>query len=720
MPTVPTSFVPQVALQEGGQVPFQAPGVQPVENLAARQAMQFGQQTEQLGAYMARGAMEMDFLRQKQAIALQDKLDEARAKEIETDFLKTSMDMLHGNNGYLYSGGKDAETRYAQTSDQLSQAMQSALSSAENDMQRRLLAPTLARHAMTFTAQAAEHREKEARTYFGNESAARSQQFVNLAINSYQTRNNVDADGNPTGDFHSNMIVALNEMRDYAHSVGIPDGSAQMKAIERKVHTAATVGVANRLVTDKSYHAALEYVQGQVKLGLLDEGEAEKLLSSITDDRRRQMVGELTDSIRSNSTLDTPSGTANMTLPARGRIIIRPGVPSDASGDQMTAVIEASQGTPIVAPADGTIIDRYKNDSGKWVVRIAVDDRTVVALEDVAGDLIKGQAQRVTRGQVIGMVGASGQTGYGVTVDGKPIDPRAANELVPTDRDAPRRRLTLREQLELAERIPDRDIRKSVQSNLRSEYAQEEATARQEYNEHLDKVVNFLADENHSVNAIPFADWSRLKPVDQAKLLGAQRERDDLSAMEEIARDPSKFDADWLEQNRWKLTRSTYIKLRNDWNTMTADKQYETSVDADQINSTLIDAGVTQLVNPQTDDDKTASISLRANIKESIRAEQLRLNRKLSEQEKQALIDKHIVQKVKVGGGWFTKAKELPLTAQPPEAILNAVETDEAGNSTKMIPDEVRAEIEATLQSNGLAVTPQNIVRLWIKAGMRR
>ena len=709
MPTVPTSFVPQAGLEAGGMVPYQAAPVQPVENYAARQQMDIGKGLTEIGGVAFRSGA-----------ALQDSLDEARSKEIETNFLQSVTTMMHGQGGYMTTSGKDAEERYGSTSSGLADAAQAALGAAQNETQRQMLAPVLARHTMSFGAQAGDHREKEVSVYYANESKTRANQFVGLAVNAYRSRNTVDKDGHGAGAFHENMVVALDEIHKYGAAAGLAEDSAQMKALERAVYTQATAGVASRLVTDKSYHAALEYVNRQIEAGLIEQDTADKLLAGITADRDRQMVGELTDSIRSEGVLDTPSGTDNMILPVKGKSLVRPGVPSDAIGDGPSVTIGAEPGTPIVAPADGRVLDRWKNAEGKNMISIAVGDKRIITLEDYADTILHGNVTHVGKGEVIGMVGKSGETNYAVTVDGKPIDPLAANALVQVDRKTATRPKTLKEAIAVADKIPDADLRRAVQANLRSQYAQDEAIAKQEYGANLDNVMDFLADENNTIDMIPFAQWSAIKPTDQAQLMRGQRQQNDLTAAEEIARDPSIVTKDWLESNRFKLTRGTYIKLLEEVNKPEALKDHDVTLDADQVNKTLLEAGMDSMVHPASDEDKDDSLRFRENVKVMIDAEQRRQNRKLSVAEKQQIIDAQVTRKVTVGAGWFSSGTKKAVTSQSATAILNGYETNDEGKTSKLISDERRAEIEELLRDNGIPVNPQSIVRLWIQAGMSK
>ena len=76
MPTVPSSFVPQADTQDRGEVPLQAPGVEPVRNLAADQQVQLGEAMTRVGNVAWNVGSN-----------IQDAIDEAGAKAADVQFL---------------------------------------------------------------------------------------------------------------------------------------------------------------------------------------------------------------------------------------------------------------------------------------------------------------------------------------------------------------------------------------------------------------------------------------------------------------------------------------------------------------------------------------------------------------------------------------------------------------------------------------------------------
>lgn len=601
MPTVPNNFVPQVQLADGGQVPYQAPGVQPMENMAARQAVEMGARVTELGgvAYASGSQMLSDLQRAERV--RQDALDESRAKELETQFLTRATQTLSRSGGYLGTVGKDAETRYAETESALADAMQEALGGAQNDVQRKMLAPALARHSLGFTLKAAEHRDGQVRVYYGNEAKARAGQFASLAVDAYKTRDADGSDGS-VGKFHANLIVALDEVHKYGATLGVPEDSAQMKQLEQAVYTQVTSGVAVRLANDRDYDAAIDFVKAQAKSANIDSSVADKLLTDLQADRKRQTVSELVDSIRATGTLSAPS--------------------SDEEALRTSQAADANA---------------------------------------LAG-----------------------------------------------------RSLSLRDQLLVAGKIEDPEIRKAVQANLRQEFAQDEALKANEYRSVLDAIDNQIA-AGTSPRDLPLMLWMKLKPSDQKRFLEGQRQEDDVGSREELARNPGLLTQEWLDENRPKLTRETYIRLQSALNEpQAAERIYEATVDADMVSVRLMEMGFPELARPTGDKEKDAALRIRDRIKMGIDTQQRATGKRMTDEEKRALIDTMIAP-VRQLDEWGTDAR-IPMAAVPEGEVAAATYFDAAARRYRpVIPSDMRKLIEDTMLSSGIKPTEGRIAQYYFK-----
>jgi murein DD-endopeptidase MepM/ murein hydrolase activator NlpD len=690
MPTVPTTFVPQVTPPGGGDIgQYQAPAVEPMRNYTGEQVQQFGQQLTRAGmtAFSIGDAM-------------QDQIDEAAAKESDVAFLQQANEIMRGQNGYLNTAGKDAETSYVSVNEQLIQAGQASMDRL-NEGQKRLYQNVLARNMMTFQAQVQTHRDQQVKVYAGNEATARANQYVNLAIQDYKERDAVTTDGLPTGAYNTNLGVALNEIRTVGRLRGYAEDSAQMRELENAVYTQAAQGVVNRLMMDSQYQDGLDYVRKQLELNRIDPAKGDAMIASLDANRKRQMVDELTTNIRTTGVLDTPAGTGNFDqIIENGRINV------DGKGVN----IEAPPGAPVNAPANAVVTSIVGT-----TVTLETAGGTTLTLDNVDMRGMFEEGQEIIRGEQIGIVGRNDaaedglyRIGYTATRNGEAIDPRNLNSLDNSDRDEARRPLTLRDALTVAERIQDPEVRKQVQSNLRTQFAQEDALIKEEYRGRMDSITEFLAVPGNNVGMIPPQLWGTLKPTDQAKLLSGQRETDELVVMEEIARDPSVLSVDYLDKNRNRLTPGTYVKLLKD--TADPSKMAQASVDADQLESTLVRNGLDTLAFPKDVKEKTASLVFRDNVKQAISYEQTRLGRALNRDEKQHVIDTLLLDRA-----FDEYGESNVIAAMTPEQASEAY-----AEIVGEISTEQQAQIRAALKANGLVVNQANMATMYLEYQRRQ
>ena len=588
MPTVPTTFVPQVAPQGGGDIgDFAAPGIAPAENLAGPQVARFGQQLTQTGMAAFRLGS-----------AIQDGIDEAKTKEAD---VAAGRGMQAVTDKYMAMIGKDAEVNYDAMQAELSQAGQSAMGMLDNDVQRRMLSPILARNMGIFESRMAQHRVKQLQVYQTNESKARSDMYVDASVSAFGQigREGAEADKVMAIQFEANKGVALEEARKAARLVGIPDGSAQMKLIERDVNDRIASGIVDQLVASKEYGKAEEYVSGQADA--IGAPMRETLAGRIESNRKAVVIEEL---------------TANIT--AFGR--------PEAKSDPST---------------------------------------------------------------------------YPVNEDAEAKPPQ-----------------TLREALLLADTIEDPLTRKAVRANLESNYARKEALIDAEYQRLNEDIANVFAVDGR----VPPDMLARLDPKDQNKLLTLTTEKDEQHTMMVIADNPGVLTKQYVVdafKNR-KISPATYTKLMSELNKPDAPQRlFEATVDANMLNTTLYDNGFADLVNPSKTDAAATEqkIRLQNAVNLRVEAEQNKLGRKMSDKEKQGIIDRAIIEmgtSVQEGAGWFgfAKTEELPLSMMTPRQIAGVTNKFLQIGDTK-IPGGVYEAIYADLASTGRVPTAKQVLEYY-------
>jgi len=276
---------------------------------------------------------------------------------------------------------------------------------------------------------------------------------------------------------------------------------------------------------------------------------------------------------------------------------------------------------------------------------------------------------------------------------------------------------TLREAMVLTDQIADDQTRKFVQAELRTQFAQDDALIEQEYRTLIDNTEQFLAVPGNSLADMPADQFGRLRPVDRAKYMAGQRQQDEMTVMEQVARNPALVaDGDWLERNRNKMTHSTFVKLMSE--RTKPDRIVAATIDADQLESTLLRNGFNKIANPPRGDEAAAAQSLymRDNVKTLINAEQERVGRQLSRDEKQRIIDRTVLDKVFVSR--WGRDPEVPFASMAPGELAQAyVTVDKQDIMLRDIPPARMTQIRTALERSGLPTDIRNIAEAWLRAG---
>jgi hypothetical protein len=294
MPTVPTTFVPQVAPQGGGDIgQFAAPGVAPMENLAPRQQIELGRTMTQAGNVAFRVGS-----------SLQDALDEAAAKEADVAVLTQFGEL---SSAYLSTQGKESETQFQAASERLSQIGATAMDGLQTETQKRMFAPVLARNMASIQTRMVGHRNEQVKKYNVKEGIARGEMYADQAVVAYANKDAINPmTGQPFGrdEYDVNIGVALNSIRSAAAEMGIPADSAQVKQMEQRVYDKVATGVVGDLMRQNKYAEAQAFLD---EMSGVDPKTNETLRTSLDANRKRTTIEELTNSIRSQGVLNAKS-----------------------------------------------------------------------------------------------------------------------------------------------------------------------------------------------------------------------------------------------------------------------------------------------------------------------------------------------------------------------------------------------------------------------------
>jgi hypothetical protein len=637
MPTVPTSFVPQVSPQgDGGMVPLQAPPVEGVRNALPEQQIRFGEAMRSAGNVSFRIGQQ-----------LQDSIDEAAAKAADVELSQFSNNILRGKDGYLGLQGKDADTRYEETNSAILSAANGIQSRLKNKTQVELFNQSASRNIVQFQGQMGAHWNNEVPKYLAMESNARAIQSSQDAINSYSFQ---DAYLESTAKAEAETAKGLSYL-------GIYEGSAQYEQSMKKVRSGITAGVVSRLMDENSYQEGLYYLEKQNNSKLIDEPTYQSLRSGLIANRDRQMAIELTDNIRKTGQLITNAGTGNYLAPVLGGEVVRFSENEYSTIDKETfksgLTLKVSSGTQVRSPGRCTVED-YTEGSNTVILRN--EDGSQFNFENIVPLNIK-RGDQISRGQIIGTamddkkeLGKATLT-YSFVKDGVVKNPSNANVLGPENVKA-KETNTIQDQLALADQIPDSEMRGRVRSLLKQEYAQDAALYADAYNNLKFQIYNMDA----AGTDIPPAMFAALSPSDQkefkdeaSKIRKKNEEWDSLEAKLAIAEagGPTKELMNKYAGRMTKEDRLTYIKQ------METAKSSTASFDQDTFGLLLRQNKLEKLDSPTEDVDKLKALQMRDAVNAAIEKQKKDTGKDPSEQEKRQIMMRVITDQSYISQ-WFT------------------------------------------------------------------
>ena len=602
MPTVPSSFVPQANLQDGGDVPLQAPGVEPVRNLAADQEVQLGEAMTRAGNVAWNVGSN-----------IQDAIDEAGAKAADVQFLQSTQQLLNGQNGYMNMQGVDAESNFQAVNDAMIQSASGIADGLKNDTQKQMFKQAASRNLLAFQGQILNHRNKQVQVLAVTAAEARTNEYVGLAVNDYNKRNqtaDVVVNGVttkiPVGSFNANVGVAMAEVREIGRLQGFAENSAQMKQLETKVWSQVATGVTNRLMIDGKYQSAMNYVKEQNKANHLDTNTADSLLKSIDANIDRVAPSEIASNIWSTGVADSQT-TGGFQMPMVGTITIPEG------GAQNGIYIDAAPGTDVLSPFDG-VVELITTTDGVTEIVMKMDDGVMVKMSGLASADMVEAGQRLVTGEVLSTARKEPMR-YQAEKNGKAIDPRNLNSQNPNiNRENAKPPETEQEARKIAtEQIPDPAMRAQAIASITKQNEQQQAYAKEQYMELFNSVIDMNVAE---MNPILFG---RLSPKDQRFALVEQRERNDLDFEVQLAENPEILTEEWVFKNRELMTKKTYSDLRKKINSKDfAQTQAKEKFDNEIFEIELINSGRANLVYPKSEEDKIARLILQRKTKDRI------------------------------------------------------------------------------------------------------
>ena len=642
MPTVPTSFVPQVSPQgDGGIVPLQAPPVEGVRNALPEQQIRFGEAMRSAGNVSFRIGQQ-----------LQDSIDEAAAKAADVELSQFSNNILRGKDGYLGLQGKDADTRYEETNSAILSAANGIQSRLKNKTQVELFNQSASRNIVQFQGQMGAHWNNEVPKYLAMESNARAIQSSQDAINSYSF---------PDAYLESTAKAEAETAKGLSY-LGIYKGSAQYDQSMKKVRSGITAGVVSRLMDENSYQEGLYYLEEQNKSKLIDEPTYQSLRSGLIANRDRQMVTELTYNIRETGQLITNAGTGNYLAPVLGGEVVRFS-DKETADSKSGLTLKVGSGTQVRSPGRSTVED-YTEGSNKVILRN--EDGSQFNFEGIVPLNIK-QGDQISRGQIIGTamddkkeLGKATLT-YSFVKNGVVKNPSNTNVLV-DNVDRPKTN-TLQDQLALADQIPDSEMRGRVRSLLKQEYAQDAAIYKDAYNDLKFQIYNMYA----AGTEIPEKMLASLNPEDRKEFDAKKLESSSLDAKLAIA-EAGGANKELLIQYGTKLTKQDRLVYLNQMNTAGSSPA---SFDQNTFSLLLRKNNFAVYANPEKDIDKQKALQLRDDVNTRIQKQKQSTGKDPSDEEKRTIMMRVIADRSYI-------AKSFAIDPQVPTSSLTKKERKNA------------------------------------------
>jgi hypothetical protein len=632
----------------------------------------------------------------------------------------------------MYSRGQDAETQFQAAQDALAQRAQAIQDSLDNNVQRQMFQQATARNLSNFRTQMYGHRNEQVIKWNAAESSARAERYVGEAVNEYRSRgdNAVDRSGNPTGKFAVNARNAMDEAVRSARLAGYPDDSEAMLGIKRKVMDDIAKGVAGRLMQDDDFSGGIRYLDSIREQ--MSPANYEQLRNTLVVNRERQMIPELGDSIRSGGGLSTVSGTApfvNVVETPSRTVTVKEGMGDLEAQGRGGVMIEAQQGSKVVAPYDGVVAE-VETKNGRTTVAIQLDngDVAVISNLDPAGKDATSLYQNmiVGRGQTIGVM-ADEPIQYSLSRNGEPLPMDKVNSISADE--VPRVPASEEEALAMANGIPDRETRDGVRTYLRSKYAEDAQREAQGYAARLEAANKYVARGQD----IPPDIYAKLSAKDRASLMSPFAQVDDYAALETALRAPAIITHEWLSKNKGRFTQGTWNSLMGK-----ADARVNAlaKVSADEITSILVNNGFGAIAYPTTDADKIKGLMFRQYLDDRLTA--ARDVGTLTDDERRKIITGAVMNMATIttpGTLWGENEETMPISmmTQPQtRAVIERIQTKpvEAFGQTIWDPEKdfpallvyLATQRDAALKAGniGLAMTydptPENILYFYDEA----
>jgi lysozyme family protein len=691
MPTVPIIDAPTQQLEAGGMQPFAAPGVEPVKNYAAEQAVKLGQATQGAGQAMI-----------KVADQIQDQIDDANTKAADSFFTSRAQKVLMDkDSGYLNSIGLKAKEGYDPTKDELLKARKEAEANLTTDTQRNMFAMVANKHMVNFKSQMDNHAVKQIRVYAAGESEAREKNYVDMAIADPVNRATYTA-------------TAVGEANERADLFQLPADSAQRKAMVQAAYQSVHVGVTNDMMNNNKFTEAKAYLDKAYKDEQVDSKTYNTLTRQLDGGYRKQKATITGDAIFQNGQGPTTSDAASVidyvinkheggyVADDAGAGPTKYGINGKANGLSPKQVenLTLDDAREIYRKKYWNAIDAEKLDPSIRAMAFdtAVNQGVGTAkrlLEKSGGDVTKFAELR--REEYSNLV-ASNPGKY------QKYEKGWMGRVDDFENAAKGKTQSLSGMLAQADQIPDPEDREMARSRIKNRWAENEAITAQDYQEKVRKAQDIaFASEGGWVN-VPPQIWGDLKQSDRAAIMNRPKSSDSNTLLM-LQSNPELWAPGKIEKYRPVLSESDYRQfVAKGSGPDGAQKILAATIDQEQMKDGLLKAGLKDLINPKKGSkDEEERITLNARFEKEINQEQIARKRQLSLDEKNALLVRMLKPvKVKAVSSWWS--------GNTMDKKYYQVETK--GNV--IVPDETKAAIIKGFESRGIRYNNDMVIDAYL------
>jgi len=718
MPTVPSSFVPQADMQDRGEVPLQAPGVEPVRNLAADQEVQLGEAMTRAGNVSWNVGSN-----------IQDHIDESGAKAADVQFLQSTQQLLNGKNGYFNQEGKNAEINFQATNEAMLQTANSISDSLPNETQRQMFKQAAARNLVSFQGQVLDHRNKQARVYALNESEARATEYAGQAAQNWDSIGKKDEAGNPTGKYSVARGVVDVETGLIGQLLGYAQDSEQMKALKQKYNGITANGVVDKYAQDGDYVSASNFLKDQDEKGMLDVKTRQSLMDFVDKNQKIQSTIEAAESIVYEGSAKSFSrfGYKPVIDPMTSKIVDQ----KDGAKHVDEGVdYSAASGTAIKAPQD-SVVESIKTEGKYNTITLRMRDGTKATITNLDNKLVY-EGESIQSGTQIASAGTD-LMHYTMERNGEFMNPQQANAFnAKEDMKNINPPTSLRDALYIANQIDNKDLKESVKNQVHRLWSENEGLKQQESQTLHLNALRYMADPSHPrVDQIPVAMRMKMEqtsPGTLAELIKSENARDDAATMWDAAQNPTKYTPAYLASPEMadKLSTGSKIELLNKWNNF--DAMRESGLSSEQFKQTLLDYGLESIVFPSgTDEQKHAlamqGLAIKQMADQRIASQEQATRKKASPAEKQDIYDKVLMDRATPTGSSFFhwnggyRYDPKPVVTMTKEERQSAVVT--VGNQEvflREIPPDFMIQSISALKKAGFAnPSVQQIAQQWLE-----